>query len=480
MTSRLSPSQLWVAMPVVAALIFGVGAGWRPAVAVVAALGLGFVGVVLANLTSGLCLFTAVSFVELLPFQGGAALSFAKVAGLLLALSWVATEASRSGGRPGFLAAHPAFAYTLLLFLAWAALSLLWSENAAAGLESLSRYALNAFLFVIVYAAIRERRHVLLLLAAFVAGAAAAAAFGFVAGPAPDTPDRLSGSFGQPDDLAVVLVAGVVLAAGVGAVSRYGARLAAVAAGTVCLGGIFLTLSRGGLVALAFVIIAGVAFGGRWRRLVAALGVMVVCVSVGYFAFVASPAARERVTTIQGGTGRADIWTVGWRMVQAHPLVGVGTGNFPTSSIHYLLQPGAIQRDEFIVDSPKVAHNVYLQVLAELGIPGLILFLTILGFSLSCAARAARRFMRQGDVPLELLARAVVVGLVGTLAADFFLSRQYSKQLWLLLALGPALLAIASSAAEEDAEPERPERSPLLDQPPAAPTISRQPAPVGS
>jgi hypothetical protein len=34
---------------------------------------------------------------------------------------------------------------------------------------------------------------------------------------------------------------------------------------------------------------------------------------------------------------------------------------------------------------------------------------------------------------------------VGILAADFFASEQFSKQLWLLLGLGPALLAMAYS-----------------------------------
>jgi hypothetical protein len=42
-----------------------------------------------------------------------------------------------------------------------------------------------------------------------------------------------------------------------------------------------------------------------------------------------------------------------------------------------------------------------------------------------------------------VLGRALVIALVGMLAADFFASEQYSKQLWLLLALGPALLALA-------------------------------------
>ena len=127
-------------------------------------------------------------------------------------------------------------------------------------------------------------------------------------------------------------------------------------------------------------------------------------------------------------------------MVEDKPIRGIGSGNFPISSIHYLLQPGVLERDEFIIDTPKVAHNTYLHVLAELGIVGLALFLTIIGFAISCALKAARWFGRAGDTDMELFARGMIVALVGILAADFFISEQYGKQLWLLLGLGPALL----------------------------------------
>jgi hypothetical protein len=53
---------------------------------------------------------------------------------------------------------------------------------------------------------------------------------------------------------------------------------------------------------------------------------------------------------------------------------------------------------------------------------------------------------------MEVISRAVFVGLVGILTADFFASEQFSKQLWLLLGLAPALLAIATRADEQDAE----------------------------
>jgi O-antigen ligase len=149
---------------------------------------------------------------------------------------------------------------------------------------------------------------------------------------------------------------------------------------------------------------------------------------------------------------------VGWRMVEDKPVIGVGSGNFPISSIHYLLvKPGAIERDEFILDHPKVAHNSYLQILAELGIVGLALFLSIIGFAIWCALKAAQWFGRAGDTQMEIVARAMVVALVGILAADFFITEQYGKQLWLLLGLGPALLGVARRTYPA-AEPEEPAR----------------------
>jgi hypothetical protein len=53
---------------------------------------------------------------------------------------------------------------------------------------------------------------------------------------------------------------------------------------------------------------------------------------------------------------------------------------------------------------------------------------------------------------MEVMSRALVIALVGTLAADFFISEEFSKQLWLLLALGPAFLGIAMQA-ERESEP---------------------------
>jgi len=89
-------------------------------------------------------------------------------------------------------------------------------------------------------------------------------------------------------------------------------------------------------------------------------------------------------------------------------------------------------------------------VLAETGVPGLVLFLGIIGACLSCALRAARVAEQRGDVKLEALARAVFLALIGVLTSELFISQMHGKLLWGLLALGPAMLAIARA---EPAEP---------------------------
>ena len=59
----------------------------------------------------------------------------------------------------------------------------------------------------------------------------------------------------------------------------------------------------------------------------------------------------------------------------------------------------------------------------------------------------ARTFSRADNRRMQAVALCIAVAMVGILAAGFFLSGQYSKQLWLLLGLGPALLTMARAGA---------------------------------
>ncbi len=445
MAERLATPNVLLALAAAGAAAFlGLLAGIAPALALGAAFGGAFVAVVLHNLTYGMCLMALLASLDGVPALSGGAISLPKVAGVLLGVSWLATVASRRDEQ--LYDARPFFTYLLVLFLAWHGVSLGWAEDRDAAIESLTRYAPNLVLLPIAYAAIRSERHLRWVVVAM-AGAAVISGALSVLGPADPTAssyERATGLAGGANELAAALVVGIALCIALALTTRSPlVRLALGAGAGLCVLGLFLSLSRGGLVALGAALVASVLIGGRWRGRMLVGAALVALICVGYFATVASLPARERVLEVGGGTGRTDLWTVGWRMVEDRPVVGIGAGNFEVASIHYLLEPGAITSDEFIISQPKVAHNTFLEVLAETGVVGGILFAGILGAVLWWMLSAARTFARLGDVRTELLMRGLFVATIGYLVAGMFISANYQKLLWLLLALGPAASAVA-------------------------------------
>ena len=429
--------------------LVGLLAGINPGVAIVAALALAFLLLVFVNLADGVVLFTVITFFETIPGTSGASLT--KAAGLLLAIGWFATLASRGDAKVDFLRQQPFVSAALFLFIAWAALSFAWSDQPSAALEASYRLALNGILLLIVFTAVRTRHDATRVLAAFVIGATMATLIGILTGGTSvgnADPTRLTGDYQNPNQLASTLVASLALAVGLGLAARRSSlgRAAAFGAAAFSLLGVLLTVSRGGLVALAVAAVAAIFLGGRWRPAAAAISMLLVVSAIFYFLAVAPPVARERVTASDAGTGREDIWKVAWRVVEHNPVQGIGAGNFPTSSIHYLLVPGLVRRSDFIVDTQKVTHNLYLGTWAELGIIGLLLLLTLILSLLRLGLQAIREFERNGDISMEILARAQLIALIGVLASFAFSSDVYKKQLWLLFAMMPTMLAIARSS----------------------------------
>ncbi len=454
-------------------IVLGLTAAVDPMLALAGAAGVALAGVVLVSPVTGVCMLLAVSFFEdFAEATGGPSLT--KVLGLLLALAWLGgvAVASRAGMRPqGLVARQPALAAALALFTVWTVVSFVWATDLPLATDSVSRFALNFALFPIVLAFVVEARHVVALFAVFVAASVASIGYGLLTDPSAGEPTegRLAGAGINPNELGAVLVVAVVFGVALGLVRSWHplVRVAAFAGAAISTVGIFLTLSRGALFGLAVaMLVAPLVLGpGRRRAVLVVMATAALC-AVAWFGIVASESSRERVTnpSAEGGSGRSDLWRVGWRMVEDHPVLGVGVGNFPARSVDYLLRPGSTENDAYIVDTPKVPHNIYLAVLSELGIVGLLLFVAILVTALAAAIRAAREFERRSRPVLDLLSRALFLGIVGYLAALFFSSQLFEKQLWLLLAAAPALLAIAQRAPGEERLP-APLASPRLARP---------------
>ena len=353
------------------ALCVGVAAGMQPRLGVAAALGVAFAAAVIADLTIGLFLFTILSFLEVVN-GGSGAVSFIKVAGLILFLSWFAAQATRSRREArSLLASSPGITMAVIGFVSWSAISVAWADSSGTAIGSTSRFVLDALLFPIVFGAIRRRAHFQWIVGAFVLGAVMSAVIGLLqSGGA-----RLAGGIGDPDGEAALLAAALMLDVGLIATLPRGSAAKSLAVlGALIMGlGLLDTGSRGGFVALAAVLIAAVLFGGRWRGRAAGLMLIVAIVTPVYL-FVLAPAAAVQHLSSSNSSGRTDLWKIGLRMWEANPIVGVGSGNFLVASVHYVQQPGDITRADLIVDVPHAAHNTYLEIIDELGVVGFLMF----------------------------------------------------------------------------------------------------------
>jgi O-antigen ligase len=125
---------------------------------------------------------------------------------------------------------------------------------------------------------------------------------------------------------------------------------------------------------------------------------------------------------------RLDLWQVAWQFFLDNPIRGIGLGQFvatATGFTHHI--------------EPKIAHNMFLEILTELGVPGLMIFVSIIGVALHNFRIAALKFQQSGEQLISTIAWGWLFSLIGFVIAGFFLSNQYYVVLWFYLAMGEVL-----------------------------------------
>jgi O-antigen ligase len=290
-------------------------------------------------------------------------------------------------------------------------------------------------------------------MAGFIAGAVLSVTIGLIANglagstsayeTATSTEGRLQGGSGDPNYLAAGIVPALALCGGLLQIWRDAlARLALWLAMLLLIVGLVATQSRGGALAAITALLAAIVIS-KGRRAVLLAGVTAL-LAVGGVWLAANPEAVDRFTrTDQGGDGRSDLWAVAWAMGSQKPVTGVGLDNYEKQAADYVLDVGTLQFAGLVAERPHVTHNAYLQAFAELGVPGILLLLSVFGATVITAWQAARRFARNADREGTALARALVVGLVGMMTASVFLSNGEDQRMWLLMGLAPAMLVMA-------------------------------------
>jgi O-antigen ligase len=147
-------------------------------------------------------------------------------------------------------------------------------------------------------------------------------------------------------------------------------------------------------------------------------------------------------------------WRAGLRMISAYPLQGVGLGNYK------LVGPRYDPTGQLAL-GPHIAHNAYLEIAAEMGIPIFLVFIALLGSTFRSLARTRRRALANGPESVSAIALAMQAGLMGACVAIFFVSGQYQKLLWLFLSLSMCLPSLVSRKAKIEPE-ERVEEPPVF------------------
>jgi len=240
---------------------------------------------------------------------------------------------------------------------------------------------------------------------------------------------RGAGIFNDPNDLAVTFVTAIPLLVALArgatpARSRY--LLFGLALLTVLVA-LYFTNSRGGIVALAAsASVYAYRRLGKWVATFSVVAVAIAIVALG------PTRVNEIQTDEESAQGRIVAWSEGLQMLKSQPLFGVGWSRF--TDFHQ-----------------RVAHNSFVQIIAETGLTGGFFFVGI-AYTYFLGLLAVRRTGGDRAGPTDFTDALVASG-VGLLTGAAFLSRQNSPQFYVVIAVGAAYAGLRGAGSVLAARP---------------------------
>lgn len=357
-------------------------------------------------------------------------------------------------------------ATAIVAYSLWAAASVLWTVNFDATLQeggtafAISSLLLSAVYLVATVALVTTSRHLLVIVVivwalSTVMGALAIAEY--LQGS-----ERATGVAGDANFFAslqiVAIPIGAVLAGHVRTSLERGVVLAGVG---MAVGSIFVTLSRGGILALAAIVLllslqpARTFFRTRVRK---RLFLGIVTIGAAALLTLSYSALSERTASLfntdDGGSGRANLWLGARTGVAQNPVLGLGFGAFASQSNELMRRTPGVQFSAYkLRPGGQPVHNAYLESLVELGPLGLALFLAMLGLALRALRRAARIAAANGSLLVSGVARALGLSLLGFGLTSLFLSTETDRTLWVLMGLALTLPRVAAATSAPGRRP---------------------------
>jgi O-antigen ligase len=229
------------------------------------------------------------------------------------------------------------------------------------------------------------------------------------------------------------------------------------------LGGIVVTYSRGAFVTL---IVLGVLLVPL--RLARISQVVAVFLAGAIAIPLAAPAYAGRVLSISGSAelvgaeeveadgatrGRVTEMLAGLAAYTDHAVLGVGPGQYvPYYSVYYQSLPEISIRE---ISVPRRAHSLYLELAAESGTAGLVVFMVI-PLLLLRDLRAIRLIVMRRRPALARIAAGFSLLILAYLGTGMFLHLAYERYYWFMVGLAAAAAAVLNRYTGDRPGEERP------------------------
>lgn len=310
-------------------------------------------------------------------------------------------------------------------FWAWAFASSFASQWPDVSREATIEFAKIGIIFFVAYNAIQTRAQlrffVFWTLAMYALFPVRGTIFNFLAGIGEFGRYAWNFVFQNPNDLAAytLLIIGWCVAMSRARQAKW-IRLASLGGVLVLSFIVVITQSRGGIIALT--VMWAVTFWREitrmriktWLLLGAAAAVLAVMAPDSVWERIRNMRHLQSTETLGQADSSAEqrftIWRVAARVIRDHPVAGVGFGAYPQVNSIYAGQ----SRELRFAGGKRDTHSMYLNVLAETGVIGLLLFSGMIISTLVALTRAIRRMKAAGmDEMIQFVAlRAAFVGFL--------------------------------------------------------------------
>jgi len=216
----------------------------------------------------------------------------------------------------------------------------------------------------------------------------------------------------------------------------------------LCIGGMMVTVARSGsrgtfvamiMMAVMLLIMArGLSVSRRVAIIVGSGVAIAVAAPRGYWAQMATIAHIEQDYNFTAMDGRKELIRRGLGYMAMYPVFGIGISNFQKAECSIVDPKRVISGDTPNCTAP---HNSFIQIASELGVPGGLLWIALLGGGCVWMLVLRERVPRKWSVgtPEEKYLLGVLtylpVAIVGFAVSSLFVSFAYASPVYILLAM---------------------------------------------